>query len=65
MKTLKDIAFVVTPFIVACAVMYLIGSFVSASFNPQDWTWTSRFVCSVWGCVFGFMLLIRLHRSAT
>ena len=63
MNSLKEIAFVITPFIATCAVMYLIGSFVSASFNPQDWSWMARTVCAIWAMSFGFMLLIRIQRS--
>ena len=64
MKTTKEIIGIVVPFAVTCAVMYLLGAFVSASWNPQDWTWMARFVSTIWGVSFGFMLLFRLNRSA-
>lgn len=63
MTTLKEITFIVTPFVVTCAMAYLLGSFVSASWNPQDWTWMARMVSAIWGMTFGFMLLIRLSQG--
>ena len=63
MNSLKEIIFVITPFVATCAVMYLIGAFVSASWNPQDWTWMARVVCAIWAMSFGFMLLFRLQRT--
>lgn len=65
MKSIQEIVSIVVPFTVTCAIMYLIGAFVSASWNPQDWTWMARMVSAIWGMVFGFMLLIRLTRSRT
>jgi hypothetical protein len=63
MSTLKEIAFIVTPFVVTCAIAYLLGSFVSASFDPRDWSWIARMLSAVWGVSFGFMLLIRLTQG--
>ncbi len=63
MTTLKEIAFIVTPFVVTCAIAYLLGSFVSASWDPRDWTWMARMVSAIWGMTFGFMLLIRLQKG--
>lgn len=63
MKNFKEIATIIVPYVVTCAVMYLIGSFINASWSPQDWTWMSRFVSAVWGLVFGFMLMLRLNRG--
>lgn len=60
MKYLKEIAFVVTPYIVVSAVVYLMGSFLSASWNPQEWLRADRIFCLVTAWVFGSMLLIRL-----
>lgn len=53
----------VTPFAVATAAMYCIGSLVSASWNLIDWTAYLRIVVAVWSIVFGFMLLIRLEQT--
>ena len=60
MKALKEIVFVVTPYIVVSAVMYLMGSFLSASWNPEDWERVDRMFCIISAWVFGSMLLIRL-----
>ena len=60
MKALKEIVFVVTPYIVVSAMMYLMGSFLSASWSPAEWDRVDRAFCLVTAWVFGSMLLIRL-----
>jgi hypothetical protein len=60
MKALKEIAFVVTPYIVVSAMMYLMGSFLAASWNPDEWARADRAFCLISAWVFGSMLLIRL-----
>jgi len=60
MKHLKEIAFVITPYIVVSALVYLMGAFLSASWNPELWERTDRAFCIVTAWVFGSMLLIRL-----
>jgi len=65
MKALKEIAFGVTPFIVTSAVAYLMGSFVSASWNPEEWERIDRMFCVITAWVFGAMLLIRLTHERT
>lgn len=63
MKYLNEIVFVVTPFIVVSAMMYLMGSFLSASWNPDEWTRADRAFCLITAWVFGAMLLIRLSHG--
>lgn len=60
MNHLKEIAFVITPYIVVSALVYLMGSFLSASMNPADWTRVDRMFCIITAWIFGSMLLIRL-----
>jgi len=60
MKYLREIGFIVTPFFVVSAMMYLMGSFLSASWNPESWTRADRAFCLITAWVFGAMLLIRL-----
>jgi len=60
MKSLKEIAYCVAPYVVTCAAMYLVGSFLSASWDVSEWDRTDRAFCAICACVFGSMLLIRL-----
>ena len=61
MRTIKEIVFIITPFVVSSAVMYLMGAFLSASWSPDMWERTDRAFCVICAAVFGFMLLIRLQ----
>ena len=58
---IKEIAFVLVPFIVGCTFLYLVGSFISVSWNIADWTESCRIVCAIWGISFGFGLLLKLE----
>ena len=60
---LYQIAMVIVPFIATCFVVYLIGSFVSASFKPEEWELPTRIVCSLWGMAFGFGLWMKLEAT--
>jgi hypothetical protein len=60
---LNRIAFVVTPFAVAYAMMYLIGSFCSATFELSAWTNELRALMSIFGFVFGTSLYARLEHD--
>lgn len=60
-QVFNEIVFVLTPFAVTCAFMYLIGAFVSVSWNTADWTEYCRIVCAIWGIVFGFALWVKLE----
>lgn len=60
MRQAKDIAHCVAPYVVTCAVMYLIGAFLSASWDVSEWERVDRAFCAICACVFGTMLLIRL-----
>jgi hypothetical protein len=60
MKYVNEIIFVITPFFVVSFMLYLMGSFLSASWNPAEWTRTDRAFCLITAWVFGAMLMIRL-----
>ena len=60
MKQLKEIAYCVAPYVVTCAAMYLVGAFLSASWDVAEWERTDRAFCAICAVVFGTMLLIRL-----
>ena len=53
----------VFPFIVACAIFYLIGSFVSVSFDPSAWTADCRVLMSLFAFAFGGALLVRIEHG--
>lgn len=59
--TLKTAAITITPFVVASLVMYLLGSFGSASWNPMDWTSNARWFCIIWSVGWGFLLFARIE----
>ncbi len=60
MKQAKEIVFCVAPYVVSCIVMYLVGSFLAASWNVAEWERADRAFCAICACVAGTMLLIRL-----
>lgn len=55
--------FVLIPVAIAWTLMYLLGAFVSASWNIAEWTSQARIVCALWGSAFGGALWVKL-RSA-
>ena len=48
------------PFALGFAVCYLIGSFVSVSFDPMLWTLETRSIMSLFGFVWGLALYAKL-----
>lgn len=60
MKTAKEILHCVVPYAVTCAAMYLMGSFLAASWDVSQWDRTDRAFCAICAVVFGTMLLMRL-----
>lgn len=63
MRELKEIVFCVTPFVVTAAMMYLLGSFVSASWDVTFWERSDRAFFGIMSVVFGFSLLHRLNHG--
>lgn len=51
----------VVPFTITLFFAYLIGSFLSISWNPIDWTMDMRILMTEFGVVFGGALYIRLR----
>ena len=60
MREIKEMVFCVAPFVVTMAVMYLLGSFVSASWDVVEWERTDRVFFGFMSIVFGGALLHRL-----
>lgn len=63
MKYLQGIASVLIPLAIGWTVMYMISSFINASWTITEWTAQSRIVCAIWSCVFSAMLWFRLERT--
>ena len=53
----------VFPFVVTCAIFYLIGSFVSVSFDPDYWTADCRVLMCLFSFSFGAALLFRIEHG--
>jgi uncharacterized protein YneF (UPF0154 family) len=60
---IKTIALTLLPFAVTLAFFYLIGSFISVSFNPAEWTMECRILTTAIGFIFGFMVTYKLESS--
>ena len=60
-RTANLIGFMVTPFIVCYAIAYLIGSFISFSWSPSDWTESLRIFMVIMGNVYGVAMYLRLE----
>lgn len=60
MREIKEILFCITPFAVTAAAMYLLGSFVSASWDVTVWERSDRAFFGITAVVFGFALMHRL-----
>lgn len=63
MREIKEIVFCVVPFIVTAATMYLLGSFVCASWDVALWDRSDRAFFGITAVVFGFALLFRLDHG--
>ena len=57
----KTIFVTATPFCVTLFFAYLIGSFLSVSWNPAEWTADMRILMTEFGMAFGGALYMRLH----
>lgn len=56
----KTIFTTAVPFVVTMFFAYLIGSFLSVSFNPVEWTLDMRCLMAIFGLGFGIMLWLKL-----
>lgn len=52
---------IITPIFIAWGLAYLIGSFVSATFDVAAWMPEARVVTAIWGCAFAYALWYRLE----
>lgn len=58
---IKTIALTLLPFVVTLAFFYLIGSFISVSFNPAEWSMECRILTTTFGFIFGLMVAHKLE----
>ena len=63
MKTLKEILFCITPFAVTAGAMYLLGSFVAASWDVTVWERSDRAFFGIVAVLFGWALMLRLDHG--
>ncbi len=61
MREIKLIGSTLLPFAVTFFVMYLVGSFVSVSWDTATWSWELRVLMATFGITFGFALWMRLE----
>jgi Sec-independent protein secretion pathway component TatC len=61
MREIKLIGNTMLPFVVTFFAMYLVGSFVSVSWDIAAWTWELRVLMATFGITFGFALWMRLE----
>ena len=59
----KIIFATVVPFVVTFFASYLVGSFISVSWHPMDWTLELREYMSVMGTCFGYALYSKLNHE--
>ena len=57
----RTIFVTIMPFVTTLFFAYLIGSFLSVSFNPAEWTIDMRMLMSEFGVAFGGALLLKLR----
>lgn len=57
----NTIFFNLVPFALGFFVCYLIGSFVSVSFDPVMWTAEARATTAVFGCIWGLAIWMKLE----
>jgi hypothetical protein len=57
----KSIAVTIVPFVVSLFMFYLIGSFLSVSFDPAEWTLEMRSLMAIFGGVFGGAMYLKLQ----
>lgn len=59
----KIIFAVTTPFVVTFFASYLVGSFISVSWDPAGWTLELREYMAVMGVCFGYALHMKLNHE--
>jgi hypothetical protein len=61
MQDFITVARTVMPFVVTFFISYLIGSFVSVSWDPQTWDLNTRIFMTTFGVMFGVALWLRIQ----
>lgn len=59
-RYLKTLFVTLVPFVLGFFTCYLVGSFVSVSFDPTLWTFESRCMTAVIGYLWGAALYLKL-----
>jgi hypothetical protein len=49
------------PYFVSYGFWYFVGSFISASWYPDAWTWELKVVMTIWAFFFGLAILWKLE----
>jgi len=60
MMYFKCLSLTCIPFVVTLFMSYLIGSFISASWNPELWNVDMRVYMSIFGLCFGYAVYTKL-----
>lgn len=63
MMYMKAILLTCIPFVITLFVSYLVGSFISVSLNPENWTMDLRTLMPWFGMLFGLALYMKLNHE--
>ena len=63
MMYFKCLSLTCIPFVMTMFMSYLIGSFISASWNPELWTLDARVYMSILGACFGYAVYLKLSHE--
>jgi len=63
MKYARELALIFTPVTFAWSMTYLVGAFVSASWDISEWPSDFRILFAIWGSAFGFAVWHKLKGS--
>lgn len=63
MMYFKCLSLTCIPFVITMFMSYLIGSFISASWNPEIWTLDTRIYMSFVGMCFGYAVYCKLSHE--
>lgn len=59
----KTIFVTAVPFVITLGFAYLIGSFLSVSWNAAEWTGDMRIIMAEFGMCFGLALYMKLYKE--
>jgi len=63
MHYIKELALIFAPVVFAWFLMFLLGAFVSASWNIAEWEAQTRIFCAIWSSIFGGAVWYRLRTA--